>query len=111
MKYDSEIKSMTEEKYGKDKLSEDDGFMYRDWGITFDDMEPYYDTFEKTAGVRGEENPLGEKRSNPYPNPPMVKTKKLKMFEDAANEVELHQIMRPSSNMTQNKVNPDRETL
>ncbi len=111
MKYDFEIKSMTEDKYGKDKLSEDDGFMYRDWGITFDDMEPYYDTFEKTAGVSGEENPLGEKRSSPYPNPPMVKTKTLKMFEDAAKELELHPIMMPSSNMSQNYVNPDGETL
>src|SRR5699024_5176689 len=102
MKYDFEIKSMTEDKYGKDKLSEDDGFMYRDWGITFGDLEPYYDTFEKTAGVSGEENPLVEKRSSPYPNPPMVKTKTLKMLADAANEVELHPIMMPSSNMTQN---------
>src|SRR5699024_12824828 len=64
MAYDFEIKSMTEERYGKEKLAEDSGLRYRDWGITFDEMEKYYDKYEKTAGVSGEENPLGEKRSN-----------------------------------------------
>lgn len=111
MAYDFEIKSMTEERYGKEKLAEDSGLRYRDWGITFDEMEKYYDKFEKTAGVSGEENPLGEKRSSPYPNPPMIKTKTLKMFEKAAQELDLHPIMMPSSNMSQSYENPDGETL
>lgn len=26
-----------------------------DWGITYDEMEPYYDTFEKMAGISGKQ--------------------------------------------------------
>ena len=111
MPYDFEIKSMTEEKYGEEKLGEKSGLRYRDWGITFDELEKYYDKFEKTAGVSGEENPLGEERSSPYPNPPMLKTKSLRLFEKAAKELNLHPIMMPSANMSQSYENPDGEVL
>src|SRR5699024_12245526 len=50
--YDFEIKSMTEEKYGKNKLSDD--YLLQDWGITYDELEPYFYKFEETAGISGE---------------------------------------------------------
>ena len=35
----------------------------QDWGITYDEMEKYYDQWEKTAGISGEPDPIGDKRS------------------------------------------------
>lgn len=109
--YDFEIKTMTEERYGKEKLMEDKGYRFQDWGITYDELEPYFDQFEKTAGICGEENPLGGKRSDKYPNPPMVKTKILKMFEKATKEMKYHPYMLPSANMSQEYTNPDGEKM
>lgn len=54
--YDFEIRSKTIERYGEGKIP--DGMTIQDWGITYDEMEPYYDRWEKTAGTSGEEDPL-----------------------------------------------------
>ena len=109
--YDFEIKSMTEERYGKEKLQEDDGYTFEDWGITYDELEPYFNTFEKTAGISGEENPLGGDRSESYPTPPMLKSRMLRMFEEATTNMELHPIMMPSANLSEQYENPDGETI
>lgn len=109
--YDFEIKSMTEERYGREKLQEDDGYTFEDWGITYDELEPYFNTFEKTAGISGEDNPLGGDRSESYPTPPMLKSRSLRMFEEATNNMELHPIMMPSANLSQQYENPDGETI
>ena len=109
--YDFEVKSMTEERYGSDKLQEDDGYRWEDWGITYDELEPYFNTFEQTAGISGEYNPLGGDRSESYPTPPMLKSRSLRMFEEAATNMELHPIMMPSANLSQQYENPDGETI
>src|SRR6185312_14741875 len=81
--YDFEIKTMADQKYGPNKLPSD--YLYQDWGITYDELEPYFDTFEKTIGLSGENtNPFGGKRSSEFPTPPMKKTPLLKKFETAA---------------------------
>ncbi|TYS51038.1 GMC family oxidoreductase [Bacillus infantis] len=96
--YDFEIKSQTVAKYGESKIK---GLQVQDWGITYDELEPYYDTFEKTAGIGGEENPFGGKRSNPYPNPPMKETPLTKRFKDAAKNLGMKPYHMPSANMSQ----------
>ncbi|MCP1156891.1 MULTISPECIES: GMC family oxidoreductase [Bacillus] len=96
--YDFEIKSQTVAKYGENKIK---GLQVQDWGITYDELEPYYDTFEKTAGIGGEENPFGGKRSNPYPNPPMKETPLTKRFKDAAKNLGMKPYHMPSANMSQ----------
>src|SRR5699024_12600418 len=63
--YDFEIKSRTDEKYGADKLSDD--YLIQDWGITYDELLPYYEKFEATAGISGEQNPMGPERRKDYP--------------------------------------------
>lgn len=109
--YDFEIRSMTEERYGAEKLKDEEGYQIEDWGITYDELEPYFNTFEKTAGISGEENPLGGHRSEPYPTPPMLKSKTLKMFEEAAKGLELDPIMMPSANLSEQYENPDGQTI
>ncbi|KAB7706197.1 GMC family oxidoreductase [Bacillus aerolatus] len=107
--YDFEIKTMTEKKYGKNKLGAD--YLIQDWGITYDELEPYFDTFEKMAGISGEDNPLGGKRSNPYPTPPMKETVITKRFKDAAKKMGLHPYHLPSANLSKSYKNPDGEQL
>ena len=108
--YDFQIKTETEKKYGKNKLSSD--YLLKDWGITYDELEPYFDTFEKTIGLSGEDkNPFAGKRSSDYPTPPMKKTPILKMFEKAVSNLGYHPFMVPSANLSETYKNPDGEQL
>jgi gluconate 2-dehydrogenase alpha chain len=103
--YDFQIRSMTEERYGKNKIPAD--MTLQDWGITYEELEPYYDRYEKMAGISGEPNPLGGRRSSDYPTPPMLKTPSMRMFEEAARRLNLHPYMTPSANLSENYTNPD----
>ncbi len=107
--YDFEIRSMTEKKYGKGKIPDD--LLLQDWGITYDEMEPYFDQFEKTAGISGETNPLGGKRSSDYPTPPMKKTPILQRFEKAAQDRGYNPYMLPSANLSETYENPDGQKI
>ena len=108
--YDFEIKTETDKKYGKDKLSSD--YLLQDWGITYDELEPYFDKFEKTAGFSGDEtNPFAGKRTSPFPTPPMKKTPILKKFEKATTDLGYHPYMIPSANLSEAYENPDGETI
>ncbi|MED4751550.1 GMC family oxidoreductase [Brevibacillus choshinensis] len=103
--YDFEIRSKTIERYGEKKIP--DGMTIQDWGITYDQLEPYFDKFERMAGISGEENPLGGKRSQPYPTPPMKMTPSMKMFQEASKKKNLHPYMMPSANLSEAYTNPD----
>ncbi|WP_338448224.1 GMC family oxidoreductase [Niallia oryzisoli] len=107
--YDFEIRSKTIERYGEKKIPKD--MTLQDWGITYDELEPYYDRFEKMAGASGEEDPLGPKRSSPYPNPPMKKTPAMKLFQQATEKLGYHPYVIPSSIATEPYENPDGEKL
>lgn len=105
--YDFEIYSKTVERYGKKKIP--DGMTLQDWGITYDSLEPYFDKYEKMAGISGEaeQNPMVGKRSSPFPTPPMKKTPSIKMFEEATKKFGYHPYMMPSGNLSENYTNPD----
>lgn len=109
--YDFEIYTKTVERYGEDKIP--DGMMIQDWGITYDEMEPYYDRFEKTAGISGEQDPHPDapKHSNDYPNPPMKETPNIRLFKEAAKNLGYHPFQVPSANLSQNYENPDGEQM
>src|SRR5699024_5003265 len=107
--YDFEIYSKTVDKYGKYKIPKD--CTIQDWGITYDELEPYYDKFEKTAGISGEENPIGPKRSDKYPNPPMKTTMSIDLFKKATKNLGYHPYHLPSANVTEQYENPDGETI
>src|SRR5699024_4854218 len=44
--FDFEIRSKIIEKYGEDRIPKN--MPLQNWGITYDELEPYYDKFEKT---------------------------------------------------------------
>lgn len=103
--YDLEIKSKTIEKYGKDKVPKD--IPIQDWGITYDELEPYYDKFEQMAGVSGEETPNRGPRSNDYPTGPMKSTPILDLFKESSEKLGLKPFQSPSANSSEAFENPD----
>ncbi|HIW12491.1 MAG TPA: GMC family oxidoreductase [Candidatus Salinicoccus stercoripullorum] len=107
--YDFEIKSRTDEKYGADKLSDD--YLIQDWGITYDELLPYYEKFEATAGISGEQNPMGPERRKDYPTPPMKMTPLLSDFKAACEAAGTSPFRTPAGNMSQEYTNPDGQTL
>src|SRR6266446_2570453 len=53
------IRSEYEARYGKKHIPED--MTIQDWGITYAELEPYYDKFEYTAAVSGKAGNLNGK--------------------------------------------------
>jgi gluconate 2-dehydrogenase alpha chain len=103
--YDFEIYSKTVERYGKNKIPKD--MTLQDWGITYDELEPYFDKFDAMTGIGGEPNPLPGSPQVKYPNPPMIDTPAIKLFKEAAKGLGYHPYHMPSNNLTQNYTNPD----
>jgi gluconate 2-dehydrogenase alpha chain len=113
-------KTHIEERYGKNFV--DPELRIQDWGITYDELEPYYDKFEYLLGVGGKAgnlqgqiqpggNPLEGFRSREYPNPPMKEQYAGAIFRKAAEQMGYHPFMQPSANMTRPYVNPEGLTL
>ncbi|QQK76826.1 GMC family oxidoreductase [Salicibibacter cibarius] len=107
--YDFEIYSQTVDRYGEEKIPE--GMTIQDWGITYDELEPYYDRFEQTAGISGEEGSFGPERSNPYPTPPLKESYPMRMFREAADNLGYHPYRLPSANISETYENPDGQTI
>src|SRR3974390_1316248 len=55
-----EMYSKTVERYGKQKLPEDHSI--QDWGITYDELEPYYARSEREVGISGKAGNLNGKK-------------------------------------------------
>ena len=89
------VRSMYEERYGKNFIPAD--MTIQDWGITYDELEPYYDKFEYTAAISGKAgnikgqiqpggNPFEAPRAREYPLPPLTPILASEMFTRAASE-------------------------
>jgi len=112
---DLNIRSHYLERYGEGIFPENHSI--QDWGITYDELEPYYDRFEYLTGIagtagniRGEIQPGGNPfegwRSRPYPTPAMRMNHAQNLFTRAATEVGMHPFPLPSANMSQAYTNP-----
>jgi len=106
-------KSHNEQRYGKLP----DGMTVQDWGVTYDDLEPYYDKFEYLCGISGKAgnlngqkqaggNPFEGPRRRDYPNPPMDMTYAPTLFAKAAQELGYQPFPCPSANMSRAYTNP-----
>ncbi|WBF68859.1 GMC family oxidoreductase [Desulfovibrio subterraneus] len=86
--YDFQIKTLTEERYGKNKIGPD--YQLQDYPLTYDEMEPYFTQFEYAIGVSGTPGPFDGKRSKPWPMPPLAKTPAMKLFEESTKNLGYH---------------------
>ena len=113
--WDFEVRSRTLERYGASQLAAD--CTSQDWGISYDDLEPYYDQFEHLYGVGGKAgnlngelqpggNPFEGARSREFPNPPSKATPIGELFGDAARKLGYAPFSSPTAAMTQPYTNP-----
>jgi gluconate 2-dehydrogenase alpha chain len=111
-----ELYSKTVARYGANKLPEDHSV--QDWGITYDEMEPYYWRAEQLVGVTGKAGNLrGKKieggnvfegwRSTEYPNPPTKVPYFSSVFREAAKSLGYHPYPAPAAVLSQTYTNPD----
>jgi len=107
-------------RYGAKAIPED--MTIQDWAMTYDELEPYYDKFDKLCGVAGKAGNLrGQKieggnffegpRSNEYPTPALKMGLPATMFATAAKELGYHPFPRPACNSSQPYVNSEGLTL
>ena len=109
------VRSLYEERYGKSFVPAD--MTIQDWGITYAELEPYYDKFEYTAAVSGKAgnikgqiqaggNPFEGARERDYPTPPLKQGYAQELFTKAASGMGLHPFPRPSANISIAYTNP-----
>lgn len=108
-------RSHTEERYGAGFIPAD--LTIQDWGVTYDDLEPYYDRFEYLCGVSGkagnlqgskqsEGNPFEGARKREYPLPPLERSVGSLMFDKAAKEMGYQPFAAPAANTSRPYLNP-----
>ena len=106
---DFRARSHNVERYGPDII--EDGLTVQDWPVSYDELEPYYDRFDRLCGIGGKAgnlrgdiqvggNPFEGPRANEFPNPPMKQSRAGALFERAAAERGYRPFPVPSANMT-----------
>lgn len=112
---DFRLKSHIRERYGARKMP--DGMQIEDWGVSYDELEPHFDSFEYLAGISGKAgnlrgelqsggNPFEGPRQRDYPLPPMTMTYAPTMFAEAAARLGYHPFPTPSANASRAYTNP-----
>ena len=103
------MRSHYEERYGKRFIPE--GMTIQDYGVTYDELEPFFDKAEKVFGTSGSEwsvkgkvigqgkgNPFAPDRSDKFPLPAQKRTFSAQMFAQAAESIGYHPYDLPSAN-------------
>jgi gluconate 2-dehydrogenase alpha chain len=117
---DHNLRTHITERYGKNAIPAD--MTIEDLPVSYDELEPYYDKFEKLCGVSGKAGNLRGKiidggnvfegpRQNEYPNPPLVKSMAGSIMDEASRSLGYHPFQAPSSNASQVYTNPEGLTL
>jgi len=120
LEVDYKVRSHYTEKYGEGIIPED--MSVEDYPVTYDELEPYYDKFEKLCGISGQAGNLrGTKidggnffegpRQNDYPNKPLERNLAGVMFEETTRNLGYHPFPQPSANASATYVNPEGTTL
>ena len=108
------LKSYVTEQFGADVIPE--GMQIQDWGVSYDELEPHFDRWERLIGctglagnVNGEirpgGNPFEAPRSAEYPLPPLPQGSAARRFKATAEAMGLHPFPRPGGNASRAYVN------
>lgn len=114
------FRSHNEERYGRSAIAPN--LTIQDWGVTYDELEPFYDRFEYLCGIGGRAgnlrgniisggNPFEGPRAREYPNPPTQPAYAGALFANAALGLGYHPFQVPSANMTALYTNFEGATL
>ena len=112
---DLRLRSHYEERYGKNFIPED--MTIQDFGVTYEELEPYFARFEAVAGVAGKAgnlrgtlvkggNRLEAPRSGEFPLPPLKDVYGAQLFAKAARELGYEPFPIPAANASQPYTNP-----
>ena len=108
--------SKTVERYGKQKLPEDHSI--QDWGITYDELEPYYARSEREVGISGKAGNLNGKkieggnifegrRSSEYPMGPTKVPYFPSLFGETVKSLGYHPYVNATAIPSEEYTNPD----
>ncbi|AIF46138.1 GMC family oxidoreductase [Dyella japonica] len=112
---DLEFHSHISQRYGPKFMPDD--MQIQDYGVSYDELEPFLEKFEYLCGTSGTAgnlngeikpggNPFEGARRKPYPNPAVGDTYGAKLFADAARAVGYHPFPQPSDNASRPYTNP-----
>jgi gluconate 2-dehydrogenase alpha chain len=101
---DFRIRRALTERYGAKSIPED--MTIQDWPVSYDELEPHYDRFDKLCGASGKAgnlrgklvgggNPFEGPRSDDYPNRPIKSLGGALLFADAAESLGYHPFPAP----------------
>jgi len=111
---DLTLRSTTIERYGEKFIPE--GMNLQDYGVTYQDLEPFYDKAEKVFGtsgtaykvngqVVGDGNPFAPDRSDNFPLPALKDVYTANLFRGAAKNAGYHPYSLPAANASQQYTN------
>ncbi len=103
---DFRLRTALRERYGAKAIPAT--MTIQDWPVTYDELEPYYDRFDKVCGVSGKAgnlkgrkidggNPFEGPRGDEYPNKPVAPSEGGLMFAAAAKNLGYHPFPVPFS--------------
>ena len=112
---DLRLRSKYEERYGKKFIPA--GMQLQDFGVTYEEMEPFFDRFEKIAGISGRAgnlrgqiqqggNPFEGARGNEFPLPPLATINSALLFEKATRDMGYHPFPQAAANASRAYTNP-----
>ncbi len=120
MPSDHSLRSHLEQRYGKNAIAPE--MTIQDFPVSYEELEPYYDHFEKICGISGKAGNLrGQKiaggnmfegpRQNDYPNKPLAQTMAGSLMEAACKSLGYNTFSAPSANSSEVYTNPEGLTL
>jgi gluconate 2-dehydrogenase alpha chain len=118
--YDHKPRSQIVERYGRTAIPAE--MTIADYPVSYDELEPFYDKFERLCGISGKAGNLrGQKidggnvfegpRQNEYPNKPLVQPMAGALMETACKSLGYHPFPAPAANASDVYTNPEGLTL
>jgi len=109
------LRSHYTDRYGKKFIP--DGMTIEDFGVTYDELEPFFTRFEEVAGISGKASNLNGKlsaggnrfeawRSKEYPLPPLADVYGAQLFVKAARTLGYEPFPIPAANASAPYTNP-----
>jgi gluconate 2-dehydrogenase alpha chain len=113
---DQRARSFYQERFGKAFIPPD--MPLQDWGVTYDELAPYYDKFEYAFAISGKAgnlngkiqpggNPFEPPRQREFPLPPLKDSLATELFGQAARSLGYHPFIIPGANASEAYTNPD----
>jgi gluconate 2-dehydrogenase alpha chain len=114
--YDPALRTRLQTRYGRKAIPAE--LQIQDWGVSYAELEPYHELFEKLFGIAGKAgnlngklqpggNPFEAPRKSEFPQPPLPATEAGVIFAAAAEKLGWKPFPMPAANSPNAYTNPD----